>query len=278
MSTFEVTCEKILSEFTPSRISEAMAYSFLAGGKRLRPQLLFAVLAAYGKSETSGYDVACALEMIHTYSLIHDDLPAMDNDTLRRGRNTCHIEFDEATAILAGDGLLTAAFEIMANSDVESDKKIQCIKVLASCAGVDGMILGQCLDIQSENSDITWDELKRLHINKTGKLFAAPLMMAAILADDSEHLTTWKRVGEQLGLAFQIQDDILDVTKTAAELGKSNSDVENHKTTSITCLGLEEAQSMCEQLFQDTKSMILELPIEGYTIINLIEKIEKRSN
>lgn len=276
MMDFEVYLKDTLAKQTPSRINEAMAYSLLAGGKRLRPQLLFACLEAYGQPVEVGYPFACALEMIHTYSLIHDDLPAMDNDDLRRGRKTCHIEYDEATAILAGDGLLTAAFELMANSNVEASQALQCIQVLASCAGVEGMILGQCLDIQAETKDISWDELKQLHINKTGKLFAAPFMMAAILAGASNHLDSWQRVGEQLGLAFQIQDDILDVTMSATELGKSNSDVTNNKQTSITCLGLENAKTMCDDLFHDTKKSIHELPIQCESMIQLIESIEQR--
>lgn len=276
MRNFEIICNNYIEQYIPSRIKDAMIYSLLAGGKRLRPKLLLACLSAYGKDETIGYPFACALEMVHTYSLIHDDLPAMDNDVLRRGRKTCHIEFDEATAILAGDGLLTAAFDVVANAEAPANQVVECTKVLAFCAGVNGMIYGQCLDMAAETKTITWDELELLHANKTGKLFVAPLMMAAVLSDDKEHLDTWKIIGEKLGLAFQIQDDILDVTKSPLELGKSNSDVENHKSTSVTLLGIEEAKKRCENLFMETKKMINSLQIDSTELIKLIESIQIR--
>ncbi len=276
MRNFEIICNNYIEHYIPSRIKDAMTYSLLAGGKRVRPKLLLACLSAYGKDESIGYPFACALEMIHTYSLIHDDLPAMDNDVLRRGRKTCHIEFDEATAILAGDGLLTAAFDVIANADASSSHIVECSKVLAYCAGVNGMIYGQCLDMAAETKMITWEELELLHANKTGKLFAAPLMMAAVLSDDKQHIDLWKMIGEKLGLAFQIQDDILDVTKSSQELGKSNSDVENHKSTSVTLLGVEEAKKRCENLFKETKEMINSLQIDSTELIQLIESIQIR--
>lgn len=276
MKPIEMELEKSLENCESSKVLEAMNYSLLAGGKRLRPLLLFETCKAYGVDTSIANPFACALEMIHTYSLIHDDLPAMDNDVLRRGRNTCHVEFDEATAILAGDALNTEAFYVMSQANCRDDQKIKCIEILANCAGVNGMILGQALDIESENIQITWNELERLHRNKTGKLFAAAFMMASVLADDKVHLPFWQEIGEKLGLAFQIQDDILDITKTSEELGKSNSDVENHKSTSVTLLGIEEANKILAKHFDEVVEMIESLEINSTDLIQLLMSIRTR--
>lgn len=276
MENFESYLSNCLNSNIKSNVLEAMNYSYLAGGKRLRPQLMFKICECYGINVELAYPFAAALEMIHTYSLIHDDLPAMDDDCLRRGKNTCHIEFDEATAILAGDGLLTYAFELISTVDLEPKKVLQCIHVLAQCAGASGMIFGQTLDIQSEGKDISWEQLQQIHLYKTGKLFAAPLMIGAILANDGLNIEDWKNIGEQLGLAFQLQDDILDVTKSDQELGKSNSDIENNKATSVTILGLDDARNKLNSIYDNSCNQIRALCNYADPLINLIELIRQR--
>lgn len=234
---FETYLYETVSEKLPSRTKEAMCYSLMNGGKRIRPQLLFAALKHYGIDPKDGYACACAIEMIHTYSLIHDDLPAMDNDDFRRGKPSCHKAYDEACAILAGDGLLTKAFEVILRTKCLDANKLKLVEVLSCYSGIDGMIYGQELDIQSENDpNATLDTLLKIDEYKTAKLLTLPLVCAAIIANKSEDIEVMKKIGYDLGVQFQIQDDILDVTKTSEELGKSASDQENNKTTAVRSL------------------------------------------
>ena len=200
----EEVLKNCLNRLHDSRVKEAMAYSLLAGGKRIRPNLLYETLKGYGKQESCGDEYAAAIEMIHTYSLIHDDLPAMDNDDLRRGRPTCHKQFDEATAILAGDGLLTFAFETCAKAETPSDIKVRCIAMLARMAGADGMVHGQDLDM-NESLCSDWNYLVDVHTYKTGCLLSIPLMIGACLCGQSEDIIEqWHSIGNMIGLAFQI--------------------------------------------------------------------------
>ena len=275
---FEQLLESSLDVVSDSRVKDAMRYSLLGGGKRIRPLLLYEVLNGYGVDERVGNPCAIALEMVHTYSLIHDDLPAMDNDVLRRGRNTCHIEFDEATAILAGDGLLTLAFEIIANSNISESNKVKCINILSQSAGPSGMILGQCLDI-NESNDNDWEDIKRVHHYKTGCLLSAPLQMGAILSNQSDEIVDiWKQIGFNIGLAFQIQDDILDIEKTDIELGKSNSDITNNKITSVSLLGLEKAKLLMNNLYSDSFSVIDNLKgFKSECFLHFLSSIQNRT-
>lgn len=277
--TFEELLESRIDLLPASDVREAMRYSLMAGGKRIRPKLLYAVCSGYGVAEMEADPFACALEMIHTYSLIHDDLPAMDNDDLRRGRPTCHKQFDEATAILAGDGLLTYAFETAASSTCDAAKAVRAISVLAEMAGPAGMVLGQCLDMEEGESDVDWKALQKIHACKTGCLLSAPLMIGAILAGrDQDTIRKWHEIGTEIGLAFQVQDDILDVTLTAEEFGKSNSDERNEKVTSVTLLGLDQARSVMFDLYADSKKKINEFKgFDGSEILNLIDGISKRN-
>lgn len=265
-------------EYLPdSYVKEAMQYSLMAGGKRIRPNLLYEVVKGYGLEEGCADAFACALEMIHTYSLIHDDLPAMDNDDLRRGRPTCHKQFDEATAILAGDGLLTYAFQVAANAKCEAEKTVGCIQVLSAMAGSEGMVLGQDLDIhESEHSD--WDYVKKVHQYKTGCLLSAPFMMGAILAGQEKSvIEKWHQVGNDLGLAFQIQDDILDVCLTSEEFGKSNSDEKNDKKTSVSLLGLQEARNLMVSLYDNVEKELNQFShFDASALKNMIEQIKNR--
>ena len=276
--SFEDLLESKIDRIEKSDVREAMRYSLMAGGKRIRPNLLYAAADGYKVDRTYVDDFACAMEMIHTYSLIHDDLPAMDDDDLRRGRPTCHKQFDEATAILAGDGLLTYAFETACSSAAPADRVIKSIRILASMAGPDGMVLGQCLDIEEGESNIDWTALKKIHANKTGCLLSAPLMIAAVLAGcNEETVEEWHEVGTMLGLAFQIQDDILDVELTAEEFGKSNSDARNEKVTSVTLLGMERAKETMQQLYRDSSERIGKFKgFDDSKMLTLVDSIATR--
>lgn len=273
--------EKVLAEkidaLADSKVKEAMRYSLIAPGKRVRPNLLYEVVKGYGLSESVADEFACAIEMIHTYSLIHDDLPAMDNDDLRRGRPTCHKQFDEATAILAGDGLLTYAFDVASSSKADPSFVVKCIQVLAQCAGSNGMVLGQDLDMNESNAS-DWDYVRKVHKYKTGCLLSAPLMMGALVAGkDDETVRQWHEIGISLGLAFQIQDDILDVELSSEEFGKSNSDEKNDKKTSVTLLGLEQSKERMISEYEKVKQSISEMhDFNGEQLISFIESIEKR--
>lgn len=246
--------EKRMEKRGISNVDDTMKYSLLAGGKRLRPILLMATADALG---ANGYDylpAACALEMIHTYSLIHDDLPCMDNDDYRRGRLTNHKVFGEAMALLAGDGLLTLAFEVMSEQrNVKPSTLVEVIHETAMCAGNFGMVGGQALDLEAEGKKISAKELKTLHEGKTGAMFIAAIRGGAHLAGATdEQLLALTHFAELIGLAFQIEDDILDVTGTQEELGKPiGSDDKNEKSTYVTLYGLDKAREMSEQTTQE---------------------------
>ena len=240
-----------------SRVDEAMEYSLMAGGKRLRPILLMATVETLGQKGYNYLPVACGLEMIHTYSLIHDDLPCMDNDDYRRSRLTNHKVFGEAMALLAGDGLLTLAFEVMLEQrNVKPEALIETVREMAMCAGNFGMVGGQALDLDAEGKRISAEELRKLHAGKTGALFIAAIRGGAHLAGATdEELRCLTKFADLLGLAFQITDDILDVTSTTEELGKPvGSDAKNEKSTYVSLYGLDAAQALaaktCDEAMQ----------------------------
>lgn len=248
----------------PQKLHQAMRYSVFAGGKRLRPVLFLATLEALEYPEKDLLSFACALELIHTYSLIHDDLPAMDNDDFRRGMPTCHKRFGEAQAILAGDALLTYAFNLMLmprKKGLDSDKILNAVDEVAYGAGLKGMIVGQVVDMESENQEISLEELKYIHRNKTGALFSASIRSAAILAgSDQTSLANLTGYAENIGLAFQITDDILDVIGDAKKLGKSvGSDAKKQKATYPSLLGLEESQRLAEEAIDKALMYIKDL-------------------
>lgn len=205
--------EYVQSINAPALLKESMVYSLEAGGKRIRPLLLFATLSAYEKQPELGITVACALEMIHTYSLIHDDLPSMDDDDFRRGKLTNHKVFGEAIAILAGDALLTYSFELITKDPhLSAEDKVWIINLLAQCAGPEGMVGGQVADLQGENKQLTLEEIEYIHAHKTGKLLSFSIMAGAKIAGGNENeINLFRQFSEHLGLAFQISDDILDV-------------------------------------------------------------------
>jgi geranylgeranyl diphosphate synthase type II len=239
-------------DLKPQILHQAMRYSVFAGGKRLRPVLFLATLEALDYRETDLLPFACALELIHTYSLIHDDLPAMDNDDFRRGLLTCHKKFGEAQAILAGDALLTYSFNLMLavrEKRAAPERLLQAIDEVASRAGLKGMIIGQVTDIESENKDISLEELKFIHRNKTGALICAAVRSAAILSGaDEKTLEKLTGYAENLGIAFQITDDILDVIGDEKKLGKPvGSDAKKRKATYPSLLGLEKSRALAEE-------------------------------
>lgn len=238
--------EEYLKPRYPEIIYEAMGYSVMAGGKRLRPMLMLAACEAEGGNEADVMPYACALEMIHTYSLIHDDLPEMDNDDFRRGKPTCHKQFDQGIAVLAGDGLLTYAFEVMLKKACESfeAKFVKAAEVAARLSGSCGMLVGQVVDVTSEGKEIDSQTLDYIHKNKTGGLIKIALMNGAILAGaDDNKVKEYEAMGDKLGLAFQIMDDILDVTSSEEVLGKPVfSDEKNQKVTYVSMYGIEKAK------------------------------------
>ncbi len=238
----------------PARLAEAMRYSVQAGGKRLRPVLALLAAKACGASEADAMASACALEMVHTYSLIHDDLPAMDDDDLRRGRPTCHKAFDEATAILAGDALLTLAFEIVAKDTHPAPAAVRCIQILAEASGPMGMVGGQMADLEAEGrTDGTVERLEAIHRRKTGALLMAPLCMGAAVAQASVEVTQGlERYGRSIGLAFQIIDDLLDVQGDEAKLGKrAQKDSDLGKWTYPGLLGIQASRDKAQALADD---------------------------
>lgn len=277
MSEFEQYLATCLDDVTPSRVKDAMQYSLMAKGKRVRPNILFATLEAYGVQKELGYACASAIEMIHTYSLIHDDLPAMDDDTLRRGMPTCHVQFDEATAILAGDALLTQAFIEAAKTSDNANINQKIVAYLAKYAGADGMILGQIRDILGEHKQLSLEDLKQIHIYKTGKLLTLPLICGAIISQHEEDIDQWIKIGTYLGLSFQIQDDVLDETSTVEELGKNiHSDIRNEKTTYVTLLGIDNAKQEAKRYYEEAIALLKTMhlhtkPIEDY-MYSLIQR------
>lgn len=247
--------ESALEEFygeqqIASNLREAVLYSIHAGGKRIRPYLLLEVLESLQVPITIAHvQIAAALEMIHTGSLIHDDLPAMDDDDFRRGRLTNHKKFGEALAILAGDALFLDPYALIAQADLPSQTKVDLIANLSLASGSMGMVAGQVLDMEGEHQSLSLDELQTIHANKTGKLLAYPFQAAGVIAGLDENLQKQlKTVGELIGLAFQVRDDVLDVTASFEEIGKTpQKDLQAEKSTYPALLGLDEAKVFCNR-------------------------------
>ena len=244
-----------------ARLKEAMLYAVQSGGKRIRPLLTLAVGSAGTSSNEATLDLACALEMIHTYSLIHDDLPGMDDDDLRRGRPTVHKAFDEATAILAGDALLTLAFEVVANANLQAHQLVEAVKILSTASGMSGMISGQMKDIASEKVTITLEQMKEIHREKTGELLLAAVRLGNLFVDDSKMKEAFVSYATHFGLAFQIQNDLQDVCWTSEQTGKeTGKDSELSKNTYPSLLGVEGAKealaneiSFCKRVLEEVE-------------------------
>ncbi len=273
---------QLLSDSAP-RLKQAMQYGLLNGGKRIRPFIVYATGEMLG-AELSNLDVcATALESVHAFSLIHDDLPAMDDDDLRRGQPTCHIAFDEATAILAGDALQTIAFEILASDELlgcSAEEKLALLQVLTQATGYEGMCGGQAMDMDATDRAISLEQLEGLQHRKTGALIQAALKMAYIVSpvNSPEVLNSLSTYGRAIGLAFQVQDDILDVTSDTEILGKpQGSDVASNKSTYPNLLGLDGAKAFAQELYQQALQALATLPYNTEVLASFAGYIIRRN-
>lgn len=285
--------ETIIKAYLPDEsgwartVMEAMNYSVNVGGKRLRPMLMAETYQLFGGSDSVIEPFMAAIEMIHTYSLVHDDLPAMDNDEYRRGRKTTWVVYGDAMAVLAGDGLLNYAFEtalrVFEMSGSDADRKARALKILAKKAGINGMIGGQTADIEAENlgDQVTQEHLLFIHEHKTAALIQAAMMVGAVLAGaDDEQICLVERAAYEIGIAFQIQDDILDVTSSLETLGKPvGSDARNQKTTYVTLKGIEEASREQREMSDHAIKLLESLGEKGFQnefLIRLIQSLITR--
>ncbi len=282
-----VEVEAIITGYLPEEsgyqktVIEAMNYSFLAGGKRLRPMLMQETYRLFGGCGRIVEPFMAAIEMIHTYSLIHDDLPALDNDDYRRGRKTTHVVYGEAMGILAGDGLLNLAYETALNAmeqEPENPRAAEALRILARGAGIYGMLGGQVADVEAEGQAVDQDKLDFIYDRKTGALIESSMLIGAVLAgaDDSQKEMI-ARAAADVGLAFQIQDDILDVAGDQAVIGKPvGSDEKNHKTTYVTLRGLEAASGDVERLSKRAIDVLRQLPVQNEFLIELLKYLVRR--
>lgn len=272
--------QELILQYESSNVRDAAEYSLLAPGKRVRPLLMLALIKDYGSDPYLGLDVACAIECIQTYSIVHDDLPAMDDDDFRRGQPTNHKVYGEALAILAGDSLLTMAFEVLAQSNYSDDKKIKLIDLFAKRAGMNGMILGQTLDLSYETQPCeSLEDLLTMYDLKTGCLLSLALESAAILVEKDKDREVLKNIGYRCGRAFQIQDDIFDVVKTSEEIGKSvGSDKFNNKTTALAFMTIEEANELVVSLYAQIREDLFELKLINSEIYTMIEYLMSRQS
>ena len=282
---FETELKRELKELSyPETIAKGMEYATLNGGKRLRPFLLFATLELLNENIKKGVKSAIALEMIHSYSLVHDDLPALDNDDYRRGKLTTHKVFGEAEGILIGDSLLTYAFYVLSQKNLEflsSEQLVNIISKTSEYAGINGMIGGQMIDIESENKKIDLETLKYIHSHKTGKLIKLPIEIACIIANvEKDKKEVLEEYADLIGLAFQVKDDILDVEGTFEDLGKPvGSDVDLHKATYPSILGMEESKKILNNTVEKAKEIIKNKfgDEKGKILISLADFIKERN-
>ncbi|CEP81696.1 polyprenyl synthetase family protein [Paraclostridium sordellii] len=279
--------EQLLNEYMPKeegyqkKVFESMNYSLKAGGKRLRPILTLEACKIVGGEEEDAIAFAVAIEIIHTYSLIHDDLPALDNDDLRRGRKTNHKVYGEAMAILAGDGLLNYAYEIMLKESIgknDPEKYLKAINEIAKSAGIYGMIGGQVVDIESEGKKIDMDKLDFIHMNKTAAIIIGCMRAGAIIGNATDkQLEDITKYAKNIGLSFQIVDDILDIVGDEAKLGKNvGSDIDNEKSTYPSLIGLEKSKEVANQLIKEAKASINKISKDNAFLNGLAEYIVDR--
>lgn len=279
--------EQLLNEYMPKeegyqkKVFESMNYSLKAGGKRLRPILTLEACKIVGGEEKDAIAFAVAIEMIHTYSLIHDDLPALDNDDLRRGRKTNHKVYGEAMAILAGDGLLNYAYEIMLKESIgknDPEKYLKAINEIVKSAGIYGMIGGQVVDIESEGKKIDMDKLDFIHMNKTAAIIIGCMRAGAIIGNATDkQLEDITKYAKNIGLSFQIVDDILDIVGDEAKLGKNvGSDIDNEKSTYPSLIGLEKSKEVANQLIKEAKASINQISKDNAFLNGLAEYIVDR--
>lgn len=282
--------EAVLKSFLPEEkgfaktMAQAMNYSVLAGGKRLRPMLILETCRMFGGREELAYPFMAAMELIHTHSLVHDDLPALDNDDYRRGRLTTHKVYGEAMGVLSGVSLLNYAYEVMftafdkAKNTGEQAKVIQALKVMAHKTGIYGMLGGQSADVENDGKPVTKEMLDYIYENKTSALIEGSMMTGAILGGASqEEVNAVEKAARNIGLAFQIQDDILDVTSTAEELGKPiHSDEKNHKTTYVTLMGIEAASQQVTELSEEAVKLLEGMNKKNEFLLTLVKELVGR--
>lgn len=263
------------------KVCETMAYSLLDGGKRIRGCLTLAMCELCGGEVQSALPLACAVEMVHAYSLIHDDLPCMDNDDLRRGKPSCHIKFGEGTALLAGDALLTHAFSAASdayfNGTLPAETVLRCVNQLSRAAGVEGMIGGQVIDTAPEEVPMTPEQLEAMHGMKTGALIRSAAVLGCLAAGAPRDVVMQADLyAAKIGLAFQIVDDILDATEESEKLGKSTSDADNNKTTYITLYGVEKAREMVRRLVLEADLAVKGTVLDDEMLYELADTLAKR--
>lgn len=258
---------------------DAMYYSLSAGGKRIRPVLTLEFGKLCGTPIEDLLPIACAVELVHTYSLIHDDLPCMDDDDMRRGQPSCHVKFSESTALLAGDGLLTMAFELITRSKLSDAAKIKAVNILSTRAGVHGMIGGQVIDLAHEGRSVSLQQLDTINMLKTSALIEAACLMGCVETQDENVINGAKTYAQKLGLAFQITDDILDVTGDTTLLGKPvGSDADNLKDTYVTLLGIEACEKIADELTAEACEAVEKLPGDTEFLTSLARYLCKRNN
>jgi len=281
----EAVLEQLLPapDLAPQRLHQAMRYAALGGGKRVRPLLAFAAGELSGAPVDRVETVAAAVELIHVYSLVHDDLPCMDDDELRRGKPTCHVQFDDATALLVGDSLQSLAFQLVAERSIAHSAALQLemIRVLALAAGSRGMAGGQAIDLDSVGKSLSQPELEFMHIHKTGALIRAAVLLGAHCGDgvESDQLEAINHYAKCVGLAFQVVDDILDVEASTATLGKTaGKDAENNKPTYVSILGLSAARELADELHQNALSALVEFGDRARRLVQLADFIVRRQS
>ncbi len=270
------------SRSMPARLGEAMAYACLGGGKRIRPILVYAANSAVGGNQDDADNAACAVELIHSYSLAHDDLPAMDDDDLRRGKPSLHRAFDDATAILAGDALQSLAFDVLSESGCKLDagRQLAMVQALAVAVGPAGMVGGQMLDFSGVGQALNQQQLAHLHNLKTGALIRAAVTLGALSAPacTAQQLTALQTYADAIGLAFQVQDDILDEIADTEILGKpQGSDSQHNKPTYVSVLGLEQAQTLCSELTTKARAALAGFPDSASQLLDLADYLRHRS-
>lgn len=275
MIKFEEYISNYFNSLKPSKITEAMIYA-MEGGKRFRPSILFAILKGMGIDVEVGYDAGLALEMIQTYSLIHDDLPAMDNDDFRRGKPSLHKAFKEDIAILTGDELLTDSFKVIADSKYyDSDTKVKLISTLANYAGLNGMIYGQLLDVSNDSASIDEDLLFTIQDNKTGGLFKIACLFAMHIAKIDKKVY-FENLGSRIGTLFQNQDDLFDLIKSQVDTGKMNSDLRNNKGTALSIYSVDELKQIIDDEFTQLDNYLINANFDTKYLKEILNKLRNR--
>jgi len=274
MNNFEIFVDKYLDNLKPCVLSEAMAYS-LKGGKRFRPRVIFSLLKGMNIDEEQGYACALGLELIQTYSLIHDDLPAMDNDDYRRGKPSLHKAYREDIAILAGDQLLTDAFRVICESDYTNECKVNMVVSLSKYAGMDGMIYGQLLDVTADSKELSKQHLFEIQDNKTSGLFKVACLFAMHMNNENNY-DYYLGLGSKIGEIFQNQDDLFDMLRSKEELGKSNSDLENDKATALSIYSINELKELIENEFIELDKYLEKASFDTKYLKELLVSLKNR--